>query len=116
MKCEANRRVKQFMPHSETPAFATVYRKNYGLEDRFNAILYAYFAQNRCKTAACKYTWLYFYICLWNAYALYTEKSTPAIRAHGNSVDTLDIGGFSRFLLAIVHQIGEEFAQTPSLN
>jgi hypothetical protein len=77
MKCEALRRVKQFMPHSETPAFAALYRKNYGLEDRFNAVLYAYFAQNRCKTASCKYTWLYFYICLWNTYALYTEKSTP---------------------------------------
>lgn len=111
MEVSTNNLIEQIMPDAGEPEFAILYKKNYGLQDRFNAIIYRYFAQHRCKTATSKYTWLYFYVCLWNAFALWTEKQTKDIGGERDeSADLIDIE-FTRFLLDIVEQVGANYAK-----
>ena len=111
IEIELHTLIDQIMPATDEPEFATVYRKNYGLEDRFNYMLYRYFAQHRCKTATSKYTWLYFYVCIWNAFAIWTEKqSKENIIERNEAVEFYD-PSFTRFLLDIVEQIGASYKQ-----
>lgn len=105
---DSNIFIDQFMRPTTEPDFASVYRANYGLEDRFNTVLYANFAHHRCRNHLGKYTWFYFYVCLWNSYALWKEFRE---KTNQNSSCSDGLTGFSRFLLLIVCQIGEQYGK-----
>jgi hypothetical protein len=111
LEIDGNRITEQLFAETEEPDFVKIYRQNYGLEDRFNSKLYAYFDQSRCRNAHSKYTWLYFYICLWNSWALLKEKMHPdQAVAQNRNAEYHDIYSFSHFLLDVILQIRHEFS------
>jgi hypothetical protein len=100
LEIDASRVIDQLFALTEEPDFAAVYRQSYGLEDRFNATRYSHFDQSRARSARCKYTWLYLYICLWNSFALFTEKQQPSRAGAKTKVsETEDLYKFSHFCL-----------------
>jgi hypothetical protein len=65
----------------EPSYFAKLYLLNYGMEDRFNQLIYERFRQQLARTAEQKYSWLLLYAYIVNTWGLYKELLMEAHRA-----------------------------------
>ena len=114
LKRDAQGLANQLLGPEEMPDFAAIYRSNYGLQDRFNAVLYSHFHQTASKLPGSRYSWMFFYICLFDSFVLRTEFLIPSAAEAQEELkprkdEELPVAVFPEFLLRVVSQIADEY-------
>lgn len=87
------------------PKFAEVYSSCYGLEDRFNQLIYDFLAHTLSKHYEMKFSWLALYMCLVNAYGVVQETHAEAEKDSANFLKD----SFSHFCATLISQIAEVY-------